>query len=311
MPKLSGIIPPVVTPLLHHDQLDVAAVGRIAEHLIAGGVQGLFVLGTTGEGPSLSYQIRYEMVERTCEVVAGRIPVLVGVTDSCLAESLQLAEHAANSGATAVVAAAPFYYAVSQTELADWFRCLADKSPLPVLLYNMPGCVGINLELATVVKLAQHPNIIGVKDSGGDLSYFQQLCHEFASSDFTVFMGPEELIPEAVAAGADGGVCGGGNLLPHLYVNMFNAAKSGNAELTARALQIVENVFDAVYRDPEGVMNLIPALKLAMQCCGLCTSVAAPPLPQLSATHVDQIHQKIGHLLQTADSPLTLGSVSL
>jgi 4-hydroxy-tetrahydrodipicolinate synthase len=277
--------------------------------VISGGVQGLFVLGTTGEGPSLSYQIRYEMVERTCEVVAGRVPVLVGITDSCLAESLQLAEHAANSQAAAVVAAAPFYYAVSQTELKAWFHSLADKSPLPVLLYNMPGCVGINLELATVVELAQHPNIIGVKDSGGDLSYFQQLCREFTASDFIVFMGPEELLPEAVAAGADGGVCGGANLLPHVYVNLFNAAKANDAVKIAAGLQIVEDVFASIYRDPQGVMNLIPALKRAMEHCGLCTSTAAPPLPQLSTGHAEQIQHRLNHLLHTAESSLTQNAI--
>ena len=107
MPKFSGVIPPVVSPLIAPDQLDGEAVGRIVDHLIAGGVSGLFVLGTTGEGPSLTYQMRYEMVERTCEQANGRVPVLVGVTDTCLEESVALAEHASACGAAAIVAAAP------------------------------------------------------------------------------------------------------------------------------------------------------------------------------------------------------------
>ena len=304
MLKLSGIIPPVVTPLLQHDQLDVAAVERIAEHLISGGVSGLFVLGTTGEGPSLSYQIRYEMVERTCEAVNHRVPVLVGITDSCLVESLQLAEHAARSGATTVVAAAPFYYAVTQTELIDWFRAIADQSPLPLLLYNMPGCVGINLDLETVRELSTHPNIIGVKDSSGDLAYFERLCREFVSSNFTVFMGPEELIPQAVAAGADGGVCGGANLLPSVYVNLFNAAKTNDERKIAEAAAVVEHVFKTVYRDPDRKMNLIPALKLAMESCGLCTKVVAPPLPKLSIAHEEQVQSGLEGILRLAGSAL-------
>ena len=204
MPRFSGIIPPVVTPLVFEDRLDTVAVDRIVNHLVDGGVNGLFVLGTTGEGPSVNYQIRYEMIESACESARGRVPVLVGVTDSCLSESIHLAQHAANCGAAAIVAAAPYYYPTDQAGLIRWFEKLADESPLPLMLYNMPGCVGIHLELSTVLTLSMHSNIVGVKDSSGDLNYFEQLCDAFAEhSDFAIFMGPEERIPEAVAAGAD------------------------------------------------------------------------------------------------------------
>ena len=174
MSRFSGIIPPVVTPLIKPDQLDLEAVGRIIEHLIGGGVNGLFVLGTTGEGPSLTYQIRYEMIERACEEAGGRVPVLAGVTDTSLAESIHLAEHAAASGAAAIVAAAPYYFATDQVGVTDWFRQLADASPVPLILYNMPGCVGIHLEVATVVDLSEHSNVVGVKDSSGNLDHFRK-----------------------------------------------------------------------------------------------------------------------------------------
>ncbi|APZ93499.1 dihydrodipicolinate synthase family protein [Fuerstiella marisgermanici] len=307
MLRLSGIVPPVVTPLLQHDQLDPDAVGRIVEHLISGGVNGLFVLGTTGEGPSLSYQVRYQMVERSCEAADGRVPVLVGVTDSSLAESIQLANHAESAGAAAIVAAAPYYFPTNQQAVADWFRQLADRSPLPLVLYNMPGCVRISLAVETVADLSKHPNIIGVKDSSGDLNYFQQLCDHFAdNSDFAVFMGPEELIPEAVAAGADGGVCGGGNLLPHVYVNMFNAAKAGDDAEVIRVKAIVSDVFSGIYFDPDGQMNLIPALKLAMSHCGLCRAEIAPPLQSPTPDHAQQVGSQLAGILESSASPLTL-----
>ena len=305
MLRLSGIVPPVVTPLLQHDQLDPEAVDRVVEHLITGGVSGLFVLGTTGEGPSLTYQVRYQMVERSCEAAAGRVPVLVGVTDSSLAESILLANHAEASGASAIVAAAPYYFATNQKAVTDWFRQLADNSPLPLVLYNMPGCVRISLDIKTVIELSQHPNIIGIKDSSGDLGYFRQVCDRFADNpDFVVFMGPEELIPEAVAAGADGGVCGGGNLLAHVYVNLFKAAKANDANEVARLKAIVDDMFTSVYLDPAGQMNLIPALKLAMSLCGLCSSEIAPPLQRPSAEHDAQIRASLAGLLVSAGSPL-------
>jgi 4-hydroxy-tetrahydrodipicolinate synthase len=301
MPLFSGIIPPVVTPLTRPDQLDTDAARRIVEHLLSGGVNGLFVLGTTGEGPSLTYQIRYEMVEVACEAAAGRVPVLVGVTDTSLQESVHLAEHAAANGAASIVAAAPYYFATSQNAVADWFRELANASPLPLMLYNMPSCVGIHLALNTVVELSAHQNIVGVKDSSGDFDYFRQLCGKFSDDpDFAVFMGPEELIPQAVAAGADGGVCGGGNLLPRTYVELFEASKRGDDAEIKRLRNVVEHVFEHIYRDPAGDMNLIPALKLAMRLRGLCTSCTALPLPPLTPEHATQITSDLATVLHAA-----------
>src|SRR5690348_11181528 len=114
---LRGIVPPMVTPLNDRDELDRAGVDRLIEHQIAAGVAGLFILGTTGEGPSLSYRLRYELVERTCEVVAGRVPVLVGITDTSVVEALELAEFAKGAGADAVVAAPPYYFALGQEDV--------------------------------------------------------------------------------------------------------------------------------------------------------------------------------------------------
>lgn len=304
MTKLSGIIPPVVTPLKEIDQLDVDAVDRLVEHLLRGGVDGLFVLGTTGEGPSLTYQVRYEMVERTCESASGRVPVLVGITDSSLTESIQLAEHAARCGAKAVVAAAPFYFPVSQEQCVTWFRQLADASPLPVLLYNMPGCVEVTLELETVKSLAAHDNIIGVKDSAGDLPAFRALCDTFGDTEFLVFMGPEELIPEAVAAGADGGVCGGGNLLPEVYVQLYQAAVAGDDKEVSRLNGIVRQMYQQVYHDQQGCMNIIAALKLAMSRCGLCSSLPCPPLLPPNDEHTQQIDECLHKILSAAGSSL-------
>jgi 4-hydroxy-tetrahydrodipicolinate synthase len=307
MPRFSGVIPPLVTPLSAHDKLDVEAVDRVVDHVISGGVSGVFVLGTTGEGPSLSYRTRYEVVERACSTAEGRVPVLVCVTDSSLAESLYLAEHAASCVATAIVAAAPFYYPVSQSALIRWFQQLADESALPLMLYNMPGCVRVNLDMDTVVTLSRHPNIVGIKDSSGDMEYFGQLCTQFAGQKgFSVMMGPEERLSDAVAAGANGGVCGGANLLPELYVNLYKAAVKGDAAEVTRLNQVVEMVFSTIYRDANGQMNLIPALKQAMSHCGLCSEVVAPPLYVVESDHRKQIADGLSELMTAAGSLATM-----
>jgi len=303
MPTFSGVIPPVVSPMIAPDQLDGPAVYRIVEHLVSGGVSGLFVLGTTGEGPSLTYQMRYEMVEQTCEAAAGRMSVLVGVTDTSLAESIALAGHAGSCQAAAIVAAAPFYFDVPQSALVHWFEALATASPIPVMLYNMPSCVGVVLESSTVDALSCHPNIVGIKDSGGDMDYFEDLSRRHRDrDDFVIFMGPEERLAEAVALGAAGGVCGGANLLPGVYTSLYKAARREDAAEIAQWKDVIRRVFEGVYFDDEGNMKLIPGLKSAMSELGLCSAVVAPPLSVVSRLHASRIRAVLPQLLETANS---------
>ena len=301
MASFSGVIPPVVSPMIAPDQLDGPAVDRIVEHLISGGVSGLFVLGTTGEGPSLTYQMRYEMVELTCAAAAGRVPVFVGVTDTCLAESIALAEHASRCQAAAIVAAAPFYFDVSQQALEIWFDALATASPLPLMLYNMPSCVDVVLGPAIVDSLSHHPNIIGIKDSGGDMAYFESLCERHRHrSDFVIFMGPEERLAEAVALGAAGGVCGGANLLPHVYTALYKAATRGDHTAIAESKDLIRRIFESVYFDDNGRMKLIPGLKRAMHFLGLCSPVVAPPLSLVTEPHASRIRSTLPQLFESS-----------
>jgi len=284
--------------MLTPDQLDVPAVGRIVEHLIAGGVSGIFVLGTTGEGPSLTQKMRYEMVEVTCKVVAGRIPVFVGVTETCLAESIALAKHAAACQAAAIVSAAPFYFDVSQKALEAWFDALATAAQLPLMLYNMPSCVGVVLDPGIVETLSHHPNIIGIKDSGGDMFYFKNLCEKYRQrKDFVIFIGPEERLGDAVALGAAGGVCGGANLLPHLYTSFYKAATLNDSATIAKCKVQIQSVFNSVYCDTDDKMNLIPGLKRAMHERGLCSAMVAPPLLPVTEAHASKICSALPQLV--------------
>ncbi|WP_304957865.1 dihydrodipicolinate synthase family protein, partial [uncultured Duncaniella sp.] len=132
---LSGIIPPLVTPLLDNDTLDVASLENLIEHLIAGGVHGLFILGTTGEEQSLSYRLRKEMIHEACRINNGRLPLLACITDTSIVESINLAKVAADCGASAVVSAAPYYFATGQPELAEFYEDMLPHLPLPLFLY--------------------------------------------------------------------------------------------------------------------------------------------------------------------------------
>jgi 4-hydroxy-tetrahydrodipicolinate synthase len=171
----AGIIPPLVTPLTGRDALDVAGLEKLVEHVIAGGVSGIFILGTTGEGPSLSYRLRRELIERACKLVRRRVRVLVGITDTAFVESVNVAQWAAEAGADAVVLAPPYYLPEGQPELREYLDCLVPELPLPLFLYNMPALTKVQYELDTLRHAMENPRIIGLKDSSGNMPTFTVL----------------------------------------------------------------------------------------------------------------------------------------
>ena len=197
----------MVTPLRARDELDVAGAERLIEHIVNGGVSGLFILGTTGEGPSLSYRLRRELITLACRQVRGRVPVLVGITDTACFESLHLARHAADAGADALVLAPPYYLPPGQPEMQEYVEHLAAELPLPLFLYNMPGLTKVQYEMECLRRAMDIPRIVGLKDSSNNMTYFKEalalLQHR---PDWTLLVGPEERLAETVLAGGHGGV---------------------------------------------------------------------------------------------------------
>ena len=174
---MTGIIPPLVTPLLDNDKLDIDGLERLIERLIKGGVHGLFILGTTGEAQSISYRLRHEMIKETCRINAGRLPVLVCISDTSIVESIHLAHVGAECGASAVVSAPPYYFAPGQPELAEFYEDLIPQLPLPIFLYNMPSHTKVNFAPATIQRIARNPQVVGFKDSSANAVYFQSVMY--------------------------------------------------------------------------------------------------------------------------------------
>lgn len=279
LPKpLQGIIPPLITPLAGSDQLDVAGLERLLEHVITGGVHGVFVLGTTGEGPNLGYRLRRELVQRVCRQVGGRLPVLVGITDTALVEALAMARHAAASGACAVVTSAPYYFPSSQPELGRFVERLVLELPLPLFLYNMPAMTKTWFAPETLRRLAQIEGIAGIKDSSGDLAYFREVLEVARGRpDWRVFMGPEHLLVEALRLGAHGGVTGGALVEPGLLVGLYEAAHGGD-EARAAALQSRLLRLGAIFEVDSEASAVVRGLKCALSLLGLCSDLPAEPL---------------------------------
>lgn len=291
---LTGIVPPLITPLRNRDALDEPGLERLIEHVLGGGVNGLFILGTTGEGPSLSYRLRRELVERTCRQVNGRVPVLVGITDTAVVEALNLASCAAQAGAAALVAAPPYYLPGGQPELREYLGHLVRELPLPLLLYNMPALTKVPFDLETIRFAMDNPRIAGLKDSSGDMAYFQGVAELLPQRpDWTLLIGPEERLLDAVLAGGHGGVSGGANVFPALYVALVEACREGDAARAFRLHAQVLRVSSSLYRIGRHPSAVIKGLKCALSCEGVCDDFMAEPFHRFRASERALVEQRL------------------
>jgi dihydrodipicolinate synthase/N-acetylneuraminate lyase len=294
---LRGIIPPMVTPLLDRDTLDVDGLQRLIEHILDGGVHGLFILGTTGEAPSLSQRLRCELIERVCEQVKGRVPVLVGITDTCFVESVNITCKARDAGAQGVVLAPPYYFPAGQAELLEYLEHLMPELPLPLFLYNMPSYTKLVFEPDTVRAAAAITGIVGIKESSGDMVYFRRLLSLLKKQpDFSLLIGQEELLAEAVAAGAHGGVCGGANLVPQLYVDLYNAAFSKELSAVEALHKKVMQISKAIYGVGKYESSYLKGLKCALSCLGICNDFLAEPFHRFRRSERNIIRRHIKKL---------------
>lgn len=274
---LQGIIPPLVTPLAGTDELNKAGLERLLEHVISGGVSGVFILGTTGEAPCLSYRLRGELIRRVCDQVKDRVLVLVGITDTAFVESLNVAKVAAEAGAAAVVLSTPYYFPAGQTELVEYVTKLTLELPLPLVLYNIPSLTKVAFEIETLRRLSGIEQIIGVKDSGGDLDYYRNLTGLTAERpDWRFMIGPEHLLIESVKLGGHGGVNGGANVFPKLFVNAHAAARDGD-ETRMKALQERIDSLQRIYSIGKYASRFIKATKCALSLRGICSDQLAQP----------------------------------
>jgi 4-hydroxy-tetrahydrodipicolinate synthase len=294
----------MITPLSDRDTLDVEGVERLVEHLVAGGVHGLFILGTTGEAPSLSYRLRRELIDRVCRQAAGRLPVLVGVTDTSFVEAVSLANHAADAGAAAVVLAPPYYFPAGQTELQEYVEDIVSELPLPVFLYNMPSHTKLVFQPETIKMALDLKNVVGLKDSSAQMIYFHKVRALAAGRpDFSLLVGPEELLAESVLSGAHGGVNGGANLFPRLYVELYEAAVAADLERIRALHARVMRLHSTIYAVGQHGSAFIKGLKCSLSCLGVCDDAMAEPFQRFRPAERAQIEAYLTELGATAGGP--------
>jgi 4-hydroxy-tetrahydrodipicolinate synthase len=234
---IHGIIPPVATPMRDDEELDLPRLRWFLDHLIASGVHGVFVLGTNSEFYALDEREKQEVVATAVAHVNGRVPVYAGTGAETTREAVRLTKMAEREGADGVSVITPYFVSPTQQEIYDHYRRVAEHTKLPVILYNNPSMTGgVKIDVDTVARLAEVPNVLAMKDSSGDLQNTNE-CVRAVPERFAVLMGRDTLIVPALLFGAKGAVPATGNVAPALLAEIYNRFRAGDLE-GAKAAQL-------------------------------------------------------------------------
>lgn len=225
-----GVVPPLITPIGADEMLDELALRRLIEHVIAGCVHGVFVLGSTGEFYGLEFEEKRRAIEVTIEQTRGRVPVYVGASGITTREGIRLTRLAKELGADAVTVLTPMFISPSDDELYRHFRSIAEAEDLPVLLYNNPDRTGVNMSPALIERLAGVENIVGVKDSSGDMTRTSEYIRRTRGNGFSVLAGRDTLILATLVYGGTGCVAATSNVVPRLVADIYNKFIAGDLE---------------------------------------------------------------------------------
>ncbi|MFL9484871.1 4-hydroxy-tetrahydrodipicolinate synthase [Chitinophagaceae bacterium LWZ2-11] len=226
--QLAGTGVAVVTPFAENERVDFEALGKVIEHLIAGGVEYIVTLGTTGETPTLDKQEKKDIIDYTFEKINGRVPVVVGIGGNNTKEVIQDLHHLPIDKAAAILSASPYYSKPSQEGLFQHYKAVAEASPKPVLLYNVPGRTGRNLNASTTVRLAHEvENVAGIKEATDDMAQCMQIMRD-KPKDFLVVSGDDALILPQIACGFEGVISVAANAWPKQFSEMVRLALKGN-----------------------------------------------------------------------------------
>jgi 4-hydroxy-tetrahydrodipicolinate synthase len=290
---IRGLIVPTLTPFTAGDGLlDEAALVAHMGWLIERGVHGLMPCGTTGEGPLLTVAERQRIAEIVVEQAAGRVPVLVHVGTASTRETIELAQHAQRSHADAVSVVTPYYFRLSDAALVEHFCAVADAVPdMPVFLYNIPQCTGNPLSAGAAATIAARcPNVIGIKDSSGNLDTLAGFVG-IRAHDWTVLCGGDGIILRALNMGASGAVSGNGNVVPEVIAGLFEAYWSGDAAVA----QAQQGRLDQA-RQALGDGGDLSLFKRALELRGLRGGAVRPPLLETTSERVTHAREMLADL---------------
>lgn len=280
---LHGVWPACPTPLAERDDLDEEGMRRVVRFLVEGGIHGLWLFGSGGEGVLLSDKVRRRAVEVVLEEVAESIPVLVGVSAEGTGRALARYRHLADLPFAGVFATPPFFYVYEQREIAEFYRALAHEIGRPLVVYNNPYAAKVGLEPETIAQLTEVEGIVGVKDSSGNFIVTQSILARVRDvPDFSVLQGFDTLAAASLLAGANGIVSAVACFAPRLPVELTEAAQLGDAERTFVLQRQVTELLDRLAWDPYSDAAFIRGVKVCLELMGLCSARVAHPFAQAS-----------------------------
>ncbi|MEV4135462.1 dihydrodipicolinate synthase family protein [Dactylosporangium sp. NPDC049742] len=298
---LTGVVPPVCTPLTPDLEVDVASLLRLVDFQLAGGVDGLFVLGSSSEVAFLPDRHRATVVDAVVRHVAGQVPVLVGVIDMTTLRVLDHAHRAVRAGCAGIVVTAPFYTRTHPAEVELHLRRVAEQCQTPVYAYDLPVSVHTRLDPEMLLRLAADGVLAGLKDSTGDDAGLRDLLtarDDAGLSTFSVLTGSELTVDNALRMGADGVVPGLGNVDPHGYATLYRHAVAGEWDLAAREQERLLRLMRIVHVGSAARMgrgsSALGAFKAALRLRGVIDhAVTAPPQIQLDEAEIDAVRRTL------------------
>lgn len=289
--KYEGVVVPMVTPVTENGSLDVAAVKRIVGSFVDAKVSPL-LMGTTGEGNSVSQQDGRLLVETAVKAAEGRVKVYAGLTGNVVSEQLLQAEHYTAAGADVIVATLPSYYALTPEQMFTYYNNLADHITGPLMIYNITSTTHMSIPVDVIERLSHHPNIVGLKDSERDMDRMADIIRFTRDrADFSYFCGWAAQSEHSLSMGGDGIVPSTGNFVPGMFRELYDAVVDGNPERAIR-LQEETNEIAKIYQSGRILGQTLTALKVMMQTRGLCDPYMLPPLTRLTPDEEKNIAEK-------------------
>jgi len=285
-----GVLPAVVTPFRRNLAMDLDLDGLESnlEFLIENGVHGVVPCGSTGESATLSFEEHELVIEKTIEVVNGRVPVIAGTGSNNTAEAVRFTKAAKDLGADGVLVISPYYNKPNRSGLVKHYTILADID-IPVIMYNVPGRTGQNLTPELVIEMARHPNIVGIKEASGDIGQISRIIEGTLDEDFVVVSGDDNLTFPILALGGSGVISVAANVEPGRMVAMFDAFCEGDFETALDLHYELSPLFRSMFIDT----NPIP-VKKAVELRGMAGGPVRLPLDELDKTKTEQLREVLG-----------------
>lgn len=285
----SGVFTALVTPFNEDQSIDWKSLENIVRTQLEAGVTGLVPVGTTGESPTLSHEENLQVVGKVIELAGGKVPVIAGTGSNCTDEAVRMTRKAKELGATASLQVAPYYNKPNQEGLYRHFITIADEVDLPMVVYNIKGRSAVNISTPNLIQMADHPNVVAVKEASGDLGQMMDVIHN-RPEDFTILSGDDNLAMPLTAMGGDGVISVASNLVPGAMVEMIEAARKGQLEKARELHYRLLPLFKAMFLDT----NPIP-VKAAMALRGDLEEIYRLPLCAPS----DEIRMRLKEILKS------------